>query len=219
MSSNNLGFKGGISLAFVSYPSAVLEMEVSPLWSFLFFFMLINLALSSICGGMQTFLAFIIDEKPSLKKYQTWILVGLCILFFCAGLPMVKLTTCFSEFFQIWIYEFFYQILCNIFFWFSQMLKTEKNCLFWPIRNLFSFSILRTIGICRFVFGKFVKTCHELNNSVPMEEYCCLQCLTKKQLPVYYLFAFWKLFMWAGHMAQTGFLLKKEFYWPIGLTI
>ena len=50
--------------------------------------MLINLALSSICGGMQTFLAFIIDEKPSLKKYQTWILVGLCILFFCAGLPM-----------------------------------------------------------------------------------------------------------------------------------
>ena len=100
MSSNNLGFKGGISLAFVSYPSAVLEMEVSPLWSFLFFFMLINLALSSICGGMQTFLAFIIDEKPSLKKYQTWILVGLCILFFCAGLPMVKLTTCFHEFFK-----------------------------------------------------------------------------------------------------------------------
>ncbi len=48
--------KGGISLAFVSYPSAVLEMDVSPLWSFLFFFMLINLALSSICGGKsQTF--------------------------------------------------------------------------------------------------------------------------------------------------------------------
>ena len=110
LSSKNLGFKGGISLAFVSYPSAVLEMEVSPLWSFLFFFMLINLALSSICGGMQTFLAFIIDEKPSLKKYQTWILVGLCILFFCAGLPMVNLTTCFHEFSKLWIYEFFYQL-------------------------------------------------------------------------------------------------------------
>ena len=121
MSSNNLGFKGGISLAFVSYPSAVLEMEVSPLWSFLFFFMLINLALSSICGGMQTFLAFIIDEKPSLKKYQTWILVGLCILFFCAGLPMVKLTTCIHKFFKyeqriflpnfIWLlFVFFYEV-------------------------------------------------------------------------------------------------------------
>ena len=43
--------KSGIGLAFVSYPSAVMEMSVSPLWSFLFFFMLINLALSSICGG------------------------------------------------------------------------------------------------------------------------------------------------------------------------
>jgi hypothetical protein len=30
--------------------------------------MLINLALSSICGGVQTFLAFILDEKPSLQK-------------------------------------------------------------------------------------------------------------------------------------------------------
>ena len=50
----NIG--GGITLAFVSYPSAVLEMEPAPLWSFLFFFMLINLALSSICGGVQTFL-------------------------------------------------------------------------------------------------------------------------------------------------------------------
>ena len=80
--------KGGISLAFVSYPSAVLEMEVAPLWSFLFFFMLINLALSSICGGVQTFLAFIIDEKPSLAKHRGLIVVGLSVVFFLAGLPM-----------------------------------------------------------------------------------------------------------------------------------
>ena len=216
MSSKNLGFKGGISLAFVSYPSAVLEMEVSPLWSFLFFFMLINLALSSICGGMQTFLAFIIDEKPSLKKYQTWILVGLCILFFCAGLPMVKLTTCFHEFSKIWIYEFFYQILCNICFenaqnWEKLPFLTNKEFVFF-----FNWEL---IGICRFVIWKFVKTFHELNNSVPMEEYYSLQCLTKKQLQVYYLFAFWKLFMWAGHMELTGFLLKRDFYWTIGSTI
>jgi hypothetical protein len=58
---------GGISLAFVSYPSAVMEMDIPPFWSFLFFFMLINLAMSSICGGVQTFLAFILDEKPSLS--------------------------------------------------------------------------------------------------------------------------------------------------------
>ena len=63
----------------------------------------------------------------------------------------------------------------------------------------------------RFLFRKFVKTCYELNDSVPMEEYYFLQCLTKKQLQVYYLFAYWKLFMLAGHMALTGFLLKKDF--------
>ena len=80
--------KAGITLAFVSYPSAVLEMAGSQFWSFLFFFMLINLALSSICGGVQTFLAFIIDEKPSLAKHRTWIVMGLSVLFFLAGLPM-----------------------------------------------------------------------------------------------------------------------------------
>ena len=128
MSSKKLGFKGGISLAFVSYPSAVLEMEVSPLWSFLFFFMLINLALSSICGGMQTFLAFIIDEKPSLKKYQTWILVGLCILFFCAGLPMVNLTTCFHEFPNYDSTNF--STKCNICFDFRKCSKLRKTAFF-----------------------------------------------------------------------------------------
>ena len=38
--------------------------------SFLFFFMLINLALSSICAGVQTFVAFILDEKPEWTKWE-----------------------------------------------------------------------------------------------------------------------------------------------------
>ena len=80
--------KAGITLAFVSYPSAVLEMEMAPLWSSLFFLMLINLSLSSVCGGVQMCLAFIIDEKPSLAKHRTWIVVGLCLVFFLLGLPM-----------------------------------------------------------------------------------------------------------------------------------
>ncbi len=45
--------QGGASLAFISYPTAVLEMDLPPFWSFLFFFMLICLALSSVCGGVQ----------------------------------------------------------------------------------------------------------------------------------------------------------------------
>ena len=80
--------KGGISLAFVSYPSAVLEMEVAPLWSFLFFFMLVNLALSSTCGGLQNLVAFVTDWKPELDKYRTWIVIGFCGLFFLCGVPL-----------------------------------------------------------------------------------------------------------------------------------
>lgn len=79
----------GINLAFISYPTAILEMDVPPLWSFLFFFMLINLALSSICGGMQVLMSFITDEKPSLKKYRLWILIGLSVIFYLSGLTMV----------------------------------------------------------------------------------------------------------------------------------
>merc|ERR1719188_1461224 len=60
----------GIKLAFVAYPSAVLEMAVSPLWSFLFFFMLMNLALSSSLGGTQNILSFILDEWPQLHKHR-----------------------------------------------------------------------------------------------------------------------------------------------------
>jgi len=77
-----------IGLAFVAYPEATLTMDLPPLWSFLFFFMLINLALSSICAGVQTFVAFILDEKPEWTKHRLRIVVGSCLFYFLLGLPM-----------------------------------------------------------------------------------------------------------------------------------
>ena len=78
----------GIKLAFVVYPSAVLEMDVSPLWSFLFFFMLLNLALSSSCGGVQNFVAFIQDQWPTLRPHRLKVLLAVDFSFFCCGLAM-----------------------------------------------------------------------------------------------------------------------------------
>ena len=71
---NKLTFQQSIGLAFIAYPEATISMDLPPLWSFLFFFMLINLALSSICSGVQTFIAFILDERPDWTRV---------ILFFC----------------------------------------------------------------------------------------------------------------------------------------
>ena len=45
-------------------------MDVSPLWSFLFFFMLMNLALSSSCGGTQNIVSFLLDEWPTLQNHR-----------------------------------------------------------------------------------------------------------------------------------------------------
>jgi len=75
-------------LAFIAIPEATLSMDVPPLWSFLFFFMMINLALSSICSGVQTFMAFILDERPELTKHRLKILIGSCSIYFLLALPM-----------------------------------------------------------------------------------------------------------------------------------
>ena len=84
-------------------------MDVSQLWSFLFFFMMINLALSSICrqvltkniqyrhefnyiysvySGVQTFMAFMLDEKPEWTQHRLKILIGSSAVYFLLALPM-----------------------------------------------------------------------------------------------------------------------------------
>ncbi len=78
----------GITLAFVSYPTAVLEMDGPPFWSFLFFFMLINLALSSLCGGVQAMIAFVLDERPDWANKRIIIVVVMCCVNYLLGLSM-----------------------------------------------------------------------------------------------------------------------------------
>jgi len=77
----------GITLAFVSYPSAMLKMEPAPFWNFMFFFMLINLAISSGCGGLQTIATCLMDEIPSLQKHRMKVFIGLSSVLFLLGLP------------------------------------------------------------------------------------------------------------------------------------
>jgi len=78
----------GPGLAFIVYPEAVTIMDVSPLFSFLFFFMLILLAISSVCGSWEAFVASILDEFPNLRIHRVKIMIGTCFLAFLAGIPI-----------------------------------------------------------------------------------------------------------------------------------
>merc|ERR1712226_1724514 len=63
-------------------------MDCPPLWSFLFFFMLVNLAISSGCGGVQTLGTFFMDEWPALRNYRMYVFLGIASVLFLCGLPL-----------------------------------------------------------------------------------------------------------------------------------
>lgn len=70
----------------MSYPSALLEMDLPPLWSFMFFFMLINLAISSGCAGVQTLATFITDEFPRFRRgRRSQVVVGVSVVLLLLG--------------------------------------------------------------------------------------------------------------------------------------
>ena len=70
------------------YPEAVTKMDAPPFFSFLFFFMLILLAISSVCGSWEAFIASIMDEFPKLRKQRVKVMVISCFVAFLAGLPI-----------------------------------------------------------------------------------------------------------------------------------
>ena len=74
--------------AFVAYPEAVTKLPVSPLWSFLFFTMLITLGLDSQFTGVETLITAMMDEWPSLRKRKASVVLGMCVIFFVLGLPL-----------------------------------------------------------------------------------------------------------------------------------
>lgn len=80
--------EGGPGLAFIVYPEAVTVMDVSPLFSFMFFFMLILLAISSVCGSWEAFVASILDEFPKLRNQRVKVMIVTCFIAFLAGIPI-----------------------------------------------------------------------------------------------------------------------------------
>ncbi|CAF1181269.1 unnamed protein product [Adineta steineri] len=76
----------GPGLAFIVYPYAVTTLPAAPLWSILFFLMLILLGLDSMFASVETIVAVITDQIHALRRYHTLITLIICISAFGLGL-------------------------------------------------------------------------------------------------------------------------------------
>lgn len=78
----------GPSLAFVAYLEAILRLPCPTFWSITFFFMLFILGLGSQFAGIEALSCTILDKWPKLRKYQSYVTLGVCVTCFVLAIPM-----------------------------------------------------------------------------------------------------------------------------------
>uniref|UniRef100_A0AAQ5XE70 Transporter n=1 Tax=Amphiprion ocellaris TaxID=80972 RepID=A0AAQ5XE70_AMPOC len=82
--------KEGFGLAFIAYPDALAKLPISPLWSILFFFMLLTVGLDSQFAAIEVITTCLLDAFPNiLKSKRAVVTILTCIIVFLLGLPCV----------------------------------------------------------------------------------------------------------------------------------
>ncbi|XP_061445167.1 sodium-dependent neutral amino acid transporter B(0)AT2-like [Rhineura floridana] len=80
----------GTGLAFIAFTEAMTLFPTAPFWSVLFFFMLLNLGLSTMLGNMQGIITPLLDNFHSLRRRRTLFTVLCCIVGFLLGLVFMQ---------------------------------------------------------------------------------------------------------------------------------
>nr|XP_025712474.1 sodium- and chloride-dependent glycine transporter 1 isoform X3 [Callorhinus ursinus]XP_025712475.1 sodium- and chloride-dependent glycine transporter 1 isoform X3 [Callorhinus ursinus] len=82
----------GPGLAFVAYPEALTLLPISPLWSLLFFFMLILLGLGTQFCLLETLVTAIVDEVANewILQKKTYVTLGVAVAGFLLGIPLTS---------------------------------------------------------------------------------------------------------------------------------
>ncbi|XP_059186357.1 sodium- and chloride-dependent neutral and basic amino acid transporter B(0+)-like [Centropristis striata] len=82
--------KEGFGLAFIAYPDALTKLPISPLWSFLFFFMLFIVGLDSQFTMLEVINTSLLDAFPEFfKSRHALFAIGTSVCVFLLGLPCV----------------------------------------------------------------------------------------------------------------------------------
>ncbi|XP_048460903.1 sodium- and chloride-dependent neutral and basic amino acid transporter B(0+)-like [Rhincodon typus] len=82
--------QSGFGLVFIAYPEALAQLPWAPLWSVLFFFMLLTLGVDTQFPGLETNITALLDQFPTfLRSKRLLLTVGVCSLFYLLGLPCV----------------------------------------------------------------------------------------------------------------------------------
>ncbi|XP_045492639.1 sodium- and chloride-dependent glycine transporter 1-like isoform X2 [Colias croceus] len=76
----------GAGLAFIVYPEVVTRLPLSPLWSILFFFMLLTLGLDSQFALMETVTTAILDRFPNFRERKVWVVLTVAVFGYLGGL-------------------------------------------------------------------------------------------------------------------------------------
>jgi len=64
----------------------VARLPIAPVWSLLFFIMLLALGLDSQFALMETVTTAILDGIPSLRNYKVWVALGAAVVGYAGGI-------------------------------------------------------------------------------------------------------------------------------------